>query len=124
MNPSLTDIIINLIMKAAPLAIISFIIGTIVIVITIAYIVRLWLVQTAIFQMRDDLTEIKTHLVNNTIRENSKVEDADIKNYVPEVKKTPYGVRVVSRLKSRPVFLWLTLSIPILLLILLVLINI
>ncbi len=50
--------------SGTPLVILFIVIGTIAFIVMVAYLVRLWLVQSATFKMQKDLAEIKEHLLN------------------------------------------------------------
>jgi len=66
MNKSSYDPLTEMFTTFAPIGVIFFIVAFLFFVIGIAYIVRLWFVQTATFQIQKDLAEIKDYLIQKT----------------------------------------------------------
>lgn len=98
-------------MALAPFALLFFIIGIIACIVAIAYLIRLWLVQTATFQIQKDVEDIRNHLLGYQVEEVASdvpqaVEHGSIEPIKPKQKNelTP----------PRKVFLWLAVSIPVL----------
>lgn len=106
-------------MVLAPLAIIFFILGIVVFAITVAYIIRLWLVQSATFRIQQDLADIRNHLMGyQTIEPQAGLVEE------PEQEVEQASAEPIQRRKKiafgppRKVFIWIAVSIPILLLVL------
>ena len=91
---------------------IFFILGIIAFIIMIVYVIRLWLTQTATFQMQKDIADIKNYLLNINFKadvskpleaiDNSDIETSAVKNKVKI--KLP-----------RKLFIFLSATIPLLL---------
>lgn len=77
----------------------------------LAYIIRLWLVQTAMFQIQTDLAEIKDKLLeasdNDKTSMGTAVQEEDESVSVSDKNKFKFK-------KPRLVFLWIAATIPLL----------
>ena len=99
-------------MILTPFAVLFFIIGIIAFIVAIAYLIRLWLVQTSTFQIQKDVADIRDHLLGyqtDEVRANfpQAVENGSV---VPIKEK-----RKVEFKPLRKAFIWIAISIPVLL---------
>jgi len=83
----------NLFQGLVPGLLFVIIIGSIFLVITIVYLIRCWMVQTAVFEMRDNLRIIESQTVKDTIdakklEENNNSDEIQdsITNVTPDSK--------------------------------------
>jgi len=101
-----------------PFAVLFFIIGIIAFTIMIAYIVRLWLTQTATFQIQKDIADIHDHILGLDVNDNvptlpQAVRDGNVK---PLVAKKQFEFK-----RPRQLFIWIAaIAIPVLLIIFIV----
>jgi len=88
-----------------------------------AYIVRLWFVQTATFNIEKDVADIRDHLfgLDAPVKDAKPSSIAELKDYIPEDEKRALVSQSIAKLKPRRAFMWIALSIPALLIILVVL---
>jgi hypothetical protein len=117
------DPFFDLIQSLEPVAIIFFLFGIIAFAIFIAYTIRLWLVQTATFQMQKDLEDIRNHLLG--IKDDEVVvQPSDVEAYVSKDERKAILAEDLKELRPRPIFIALAIGIPVLLIILIFVLNI
>ena len=120
MNNNTNNIFYDLLMAAAPATVMFYIVIFTAIVISVAYAIRLWMVQTATFQMQKDIEEIKNHLVGSRV-ENVEIERPNLSEYVSEEEIKAARAEEIARLKPRKAFVWIACAIPLLLIALVIL---
>lgn len=106
--------------SVAPYAIAFFIFGIFAFIVWISYIIRLWLVQTATFQIQEDLADIKDHILGNNVENTQPDLQLTVENATSVVEIPKKKIE----LKPRKPFLWIALGIPVLLVVLVVVLNI
>lgn len=92
----------------------------------IAYLIRMWLVQTAMFDIRDSLVEISEHLrgvpAGESVQDgNHSVEE--LRNYVTKEERRAQAAARFEKLKPRRIYLWAAAAIPVLLIILVIVMS-
>lgn len=117
MKQSYSDALYDYFITIASSTIIFIILGIIALFVAIAYVIRLWLVQTATFKIQKDVADIRDHILGLDIEDSvSKPAQHIKKGYVE-----PLAIRKKIEFKRpRQVFLWLTILIPVLLLFLII----
>jgi cell division protein FtsL len=120
MNQSSLDTLNHTLMTISSLAVILFIFGIAACVIAIAYLIRLWLVQTATFQIQKDVADIRDHVLGLDIENEVPSTQRIVKNgYIePLVTKSKIEFK-----KPRKIFLWVAITIPLLLICLVIILN-
>jgi len=101
--------------SATPVDTTFFIVGIIAFIIWIAYIIRLWFVQTATFNIEKDVADIRDHLLglDAPTKDVKPSIVAELKDYVPEEERKERVNESIAKNKPRPFFLWLMLLVPI-----------
>jgi len=121
MNSSTSNSLENMLMTITPLTIFFFIFGIVAFGVCVAYVIRLWLVQTATFQIQRDLADIKNHMLGYDIQTAERVLPQAVENGYVE----PIPVKQKMVIKApRKVFIWISVAVPVLLICLGILINI
>ena len=95
-----------------PIAVTLFIVGVICVVVAIAYTIRLWLTQTATFQMQKDIAEIKNHLLDINFK--ADVSEPLVANDNSDIETSAVKNKVKIKL-PRKLFIFLSATIPLLL---------
>jgi uncharacterized membrane protein len=121
MYPQPNNSIEDIFTTAAEFAVFFFIFGMATFAIAIAYIIRLWLTQTAIFQLQKDVEKIKDHLldlgvVNNVPERPKVIENESAK---PLITKQKIELKRLGKF-----YVWLVVAIPVLLICLIITINV
>jgi len=88
MNKSSYDPVGEMFTNLHPISLVFLIIGLIFFLIGIAYIVRLWFVQTATFEIQRDLAEIKDHLLK-TVNKDVSTAPANMAGSSVDQNTTP-----------------------------------
>jgi len=99
-------------MVLTPFAVLFFIIGIIAFILAIAYLIRIWLVQTATFQIQKDVADIRDHLLGYQIEEVRPNFPQAVENGSVE------PIKEKSKLELKPLrkaYIWIAISIPVLL---------
>lgn len=122
MNRTSNDPFFDLFQSLAPIAVIFFIIGIIAFAVFIAYIIRIWLVQTATLQMQKDLEDIKNHILG-VRNEEIQPQSSDAEVYISDEEKKAILAENMKNLKPRRAFVWLAVAIPVLLIALALVLN-
>lgn len=121
MNSPTSNTFENLLMTVTPFTVFFFIFGFMSFCVCVAYVIRLWLVQTATFQIQRDLADIKNHMLGYDTQSVETVIPQAVENGYVE----PIPVKPKKEIKApRKVFIWILVAAPVLLVCLVVLINI
>jgi hypothetical protein len=122
MNTTSNDLFFDLFQSLAPASVMFFIIGIVAFAISIAYTIRLWLVQTATLQMQEDLRDIKNYLLSNQEVTNQP-QSSDDEVYVSDEEKKAILAENYRKMKPRRAYVWLAAAIPALLIVLMIVQN-
>lgn len=114
MNKNASDQLIDIFQGLTPIAIIIFLFAVIFVAIAIAYAIRLWLVQTATFQIRQDLADIRAYLIKD---ESEHPVAGPLVIAENTIAQAPIVRSKLVIKKPRKAFMWVALAIPILLII-------
>jgi len=119
MRQSPTESLNDAFMTLTPFAIFFFIFGTVAFAVAIAYIIRLWLTQTATFQIQKDVADIRNHLLGYQVEDITPTMPPTVDNgYVEPLQPK----KELEFKRPRKLFLWVSLSIPILIICLFIII--
>lgn len=121
MKQTSSNVLYDAFMQLTPLIGLSFILGVLIFGIAIAYVIRLWLVQTATFQIQRDLADIKELLASNRglereVSETHRATEENEEGPIPALKKIAFR-------RPRKLFIWVSIAIPVLLIVLIIIIN-
>ena len=114
MNKYSSHQFIDMFQAINPIGVTLFIVGVICVAVAIAYTIRLWLVQTATFQIQKDLADIKTHLIGSVSEDAVVVPLAVIESTDVQAPITPNKLSIK---KPRKVFMWIAITIPVLIIV-------
>lgn len=102
MNYQSNDTFTNFLFAESPLSALAFFIWGIFTLITIAYIIRLWLVQTATFKIRRDLEEIKNYLVTDSEDDINETENKAANTQSSQRNFTKQSINLPVKLVGKP----------------------
>lgn len=118
------DMFWSLLLTSSSIAVFFWLSGIVFFAVWIAYIIRLWLVQTAIFDMRKDVADIRDHLLGYQVEAIAPnrpqvIDDGEV---TPITRRKFIDMDKLIDIKStRKIYLWIAASIPILIIALFIL---
>lgn len=122
MTQTSSDVLASSFQTLEPMMVMFFIFGIVAFAVSIAYVIRLWLVQTATFQIQEDLREIRNHLIGAE-NDELRIQTSKLESHVSDEEKKAILAEDIAKLRPRRVFVWLAIAIPILLIVLLIVLN-